>query len=660
MARRLWLGLLLAAGAVVLLSLGADAATERSVTIGCGPAWPYSPSPIVITVGDSVRWSNPASQAPCQNADHTATADEESAFQWNTGSIPVGGSSQPVVFNVVGTFQYVCQFHSSMLGTVTVQASQDAPPSVTIAKPVANEEVSGAYKVEGTASSDATNVWVTVDDGIRNAATRQGTAWSWTWDTSALTPGSSHALKAIASDGAQEGESTVVTVKIAVPDALPVVVIGTPEASGEVEGNLTVSGTASDDNGVAKVEVQVDDGAWNAATGTTTWTWTWNTRTVPNGTHNLTARATDTAGKLGTVKIPVVVKNPPAADAAPTILLTHPVSGSKVRGFLTVFGNATDDIAVVGVDVRVDEGAWVSASGTAPFQLTIDTTVTPNGTHNLTARARDSTGHVTLSTVVPVIVDNPVEAVALTLEGTNGTEVAGVVTIRGVARGLLAVEVRVDNVSRETVVPSAGAWTWAWDTREFADGVHGVDIRAARGGATYLRGPVYFVVENVGEGTDDDGAEDDGGEDTGGRPRVTSFEPADGVSVAGAISFKIVATDPDGDPVHVRLYVDDALLAESDAPLDFTWPAVDARLGRHAVRAETCDARGCGEPRTWAFTVVASSVDPSETTDDDILPPPEDGGGPATAAETQDDTPLPPWTALLAFAAAGLVARRRR
>ena len=63
-------------------------------------------------------------------------------------------------------------------------------------------------------------------------------------------------------------------------------------------GHLTVSGTASDNVAVQKVEVRLDTNTWNLATGTNSWSYSLNTSNFINGSHVLSARATDTASNL--------------------------------------------------------------------------------------------------------------------------------------------------------------------------------------------------------------------------------------------------------------------------------------------------------------------------------------------------------------------------
>jgi plastocyanin len=71
----------------------------------------YSPNPVNVTVGTTVRWSN-ADSTP-----HNATAD---GGLFSTGNLN-GGSTFDFKFQTAGTFAYHCTLHPNMVGTVVVQ-----------------------------------------------------------------------------------------------------------------------------------------------------------------------------------------------------------------------------------------------------------------------------------------------------------------------------------------------------------------------------------------------------------------------------------------------------------------------------------------------------------------------------------------------------------
>jgi plastocyanin len=70
----------------------------------------FDPAEIEVTVGTVVTWVN-QDQVP-----HTATALDGT---FDTGTIDEGGEGS-VTFDTAGTFEYRCEIHPSMTGTVVV------------------------------------------------------------------------------------------------------------------------------------------------------------------------------------------------------------------------------------------------------------------------------------------------------------------------------------------------------------------------------------------------------------------------------------------------------------------------------------------------------------------------------------------------------------
>lgn len=77
-----------------------------------------------------------------------------------------------------------------------------------------------------------------------------------------------------------------------------------------------------------------------------------------------------------------------------------------MSGVVTVSAEASDNVGVAGVQFRlagVDLGA---EDTTAPYSISWNTTTTSNGSHTLTAVARDTSGNTTVSSSVTVAVNN--------------------------------------------------------------------------------------------------------------------------------------------------------------------------------------------------------------------------------------------------------------
>lgn len=105
------------------------------------------------------------------------------------------------------------------------------------------------------------------------------------------------------------------TVVVKAPNAAPTVRITSPADGATVRGAVTVTGTAADSDGsVTLVEVAVDDGAFESATGTTSWTFQLDTTDLENGAHAIRARAFDGDDHSAVATVNVVVDNPRVPD----------------------------------------------------------------------------------------------------------------------------------------------------------------------------------------------------------------------------------------------------------------------------------------------------------------------------------------------------------
>ncbi|MGB5081077.1 MAG: Ig-like domain-containing protein, partial [Burkholderiales bacterium] len=96
----------------------------------------------------------------------------------------------------------------------------------------------------------------------------------------------------------------------------------------------------------------------------------------------------------------------PSPDTTPpTVSMTSPVSGATVSGTINVTASASDDRGVAGVSFFLD-GAFGADDTSAPYSVPWDTTGASNGSHTLTAVARDAAGNQTTSSPVTVTVAN--------------------------------------------------------------------------------------------------------------------------------------------------------------------------------------------------------------------------------------------------------------
>lgn len=184
----------------------------------------------------------------------------------------------------------------------------------------------------------------------------------------------------------------------------PVVSVQAPAPA--VAGATTVTASATDDvSGVATVAIQYQlagAGAWTSICTATTSPYgcAWDTRTVPDGTYNLRAIATDRAGNPATsANVSTVVDN-----TAPLVTMADP--GNPLTGTVTVSANASDTGAgIAGVNLAYAPSGtsnWITICQPAntPYSCPFDTTALANDVYDFRAIATDKAGNVSLPSVV--------------------------------------------------------------------------------------------------------------------------------------------------------------------------------------------------------------------------------------------------------------------
>jgi chitinase len=173
----------------------------------------------------------------------------------------------------------------------------------------------------------------------------------------------------------------------------PSIGISSPYNNSTVSGLVTVTNVVSDNVGVVKVELYVD----NVLTATTTsapWTLTWNTSNVAAGSHVLLSKAYDAAGNTaGAVVSVTLAATVPSPDTiAPTIGISFPYNNSTVSGVVTVTNVASDNVGVVKVELYVDS-VLTATTTSAPWSLTWDTALVSHKNHVLLTKAYDAAGN---------------------------------------------------------------------------------------------------------------------------------------------------------------------------------------------------------------------------------------------------------------------------
>lgn len=275
----------------------------------------------------------------------------------------------------------------------------------------------------------------------------------------------------------------------------PVASITSPTALSSVSGNQTITVSATDNTGVAKVEWYLDGTLVEAKT-TTPFSFTWTTTTAPNGTHSLTAKAYDAAGNIGTsAAVSVTVSNDVTAPSTPTSLAVSQPELSQVQ---LSWAASTDAVGVTGYRVYRN-GVAIGTTASTSFT---DTNFVANTTYSYSVSAYDAANNESAqSTTVPITTagDTTPPAVSVSAPASNAS-VSGTISLSANASDngtLTGVQFRIDGVnvgSEDTTSP----YTVSWNSALVANGNHTVTAIARDGaGNTATSASVSISVNNT-------------------------------------------------------------------------------------------------------------------------------------------------------------------
>ncbi len=284
----------------------------------------------------------------------------------------------------------------------------------------------------------------------------------------------------------------------------PTAAIGSPAAGAAVEATVTIGMAASDNFGVARVELYGMDGTLIGTDSTPPFALPWNTKGLPNGPHSLTVRAYDAAG-LSTTSEPVefIINND---LVPPQVAFLSPQEGEVVNRNIHLQASASDDR---GGYVRVEyfrslpatTYSSVGSSSTPPFSVYWDTRNVVNGARAFYAKATDAAGNSTLSGPLNVVIDNDYTnpTVAITSPTAEAT-VSGAVPIEAAAsddRGISSVNFYVDG--RWIGTSTSAPYSATWDSTPETNGSHTLTAQAfdLQGNAT-TSAAVTVTVNNAG------------------------------------------------------------------------------------------------------------------------------------------------------------------
>ena len=207
---------------------------------------------------------------------------------------------------------------------------------------------------------------------------------------------------------------------------------------------------------------------------------------TPLAGTSVTINATAPTGDRYNLFIAEIRPSTGADTTAPTASLTAPSDGATVSGTaVTVSAAASDNVGVAGVQFKLDGVDLGVEDASSPYTIAWDTTTAVNGSHSLTAVARDAAGNTVTSAAVTVTVSNNFPdltepTVTMTAPAPGSTVLGAAVTVSATASdnvGVAGVQFLLDGVALGAEV-TAAPFTLSWSTTTVSNGVHTLAARA--------------------------------------------------------------------------------------------------------------------------------------------------------------------------------------
>ncbi|MBI2116976.1 MAG: hypothetical protein HYT85_18115 [candidate division NC10 bacterium] len=278
---------------------------------------------------------------------------------------------------------------------------------MSITAPISGATVIGTITAAASATDNVGVVGVQFKlDGANLGTEVTAAPYSVSWNTTTAGNGA-HTLTAVARDAAgNTATSGGVTVSVSNDITAPVI-------SGVAVSNLSSSGAtvtwATDEGSDSQVEYGPTI-AYGSLTPLDTTKVTAHAQVLSGlaaGTlYHYRVKSRDAAGNLATSGDFTFTTLAASDTMPPSVSMTAPASGSTVTGTVTVAANATDNVGVAGVQFKLDGANLGAEVTTAPYGISWNTTTATNGSHTLTAVARDAAGNTTTSAGVSVTVAN--------------------------------------------------------------------------------------------------------------------------------------------------------------------------------------------------------------------------------------------------------------
>lgn len=430
----------------------------------------------------------------------TATADGKGNWSFTSGSLTDGSHK----FSATATTSAGTS-PASTVSTVVVDKVAPVAPTVVMSTSSSALATSHVAVLNGSAEANST---VKVFDGATQIGTATaGSNGAWTFTTGSLATGN-HSFTAKATDAAGNTGAASAAVPVTIsttttPTTPTAPKPGVPTISSfSNDSGVKGDGVTSDNTlklvgtAAANSKVTIYDGAQKLGTVTAdkSGAWSFTTATLKDGSHNLTAKATNSAGQTGAAsevtKVTIDTKAPNAPSLGVFATNGKALSGSTTVDDVLLKGTAEGNSLIKLYDAGKLIGS-TKAKSDGTWSFDIDNL--SNGTHKFTAVASDLAGNTSGSSAAKAIsvIDSPASSATLSLmkvdQGSDNS-----VVIKGTAEAYNQIKI-FDGIKEVGSTKANANGDWSYSTGAVSP--HKVHILSAK--EVNKSGHVVSTSENV-------------------------------------------------------------------------------------------------------------------------------------------------------------------
>ena len=363
-------------------------------------------------------------------------------------------------------------------------------PTSEVHLPEDNQVITRDFTISGVVYDDDgdADIYYKIDNGEYKHYPEMGTSFSIDIPLSDMTD-NEHTVTVYAVDvNGVKGPETVRRFRVSLEE--PKGSVEYPEIDISVRELITITGWATDKNGIGRVQVSLDNGnTYNDAVITKSeseraeWSYTVDTRAIPGGTQVVFLKITDKYDIQGLYSSLINIDN-----EDPHLSLDLPADDSTTTGYLFFSGYSYDNVDITEMYVTIRNMETTDKPFVTNFEIervigkTLDIKQLKDGFYNVELTAKDKAGNVTnVSRNIHLEKNKPAAVVDL-LYPLNGEHKTGEFNIYGQAESELSIETLKLYVDKkyvsETTLTHSGFYKFGVTPDMIADGVHSYYVEA--------------------------------------------------------------------------------------------------------------------------------------------------------------------------------------